>query len=176
MFFCDIARAVSRRSEKSTGSRSLLSAVGAAVKEVKEKSVRSWTPPLGQFWASQPSKHEVRQNYFDHLTPGCEAIRITTRSACIGHRVRQEAGYCSSCPVFENDSWGPGSYGSARSVVDRWMASKAGNRETILNPQLREITVGVAIGVPYTPCREIGNTDSACRGPGATYTADFGRR
>ena len=61
----------------------------------------------------------------------------------------------------ENLAWGSGELGTARGIHEAWMRSN-GHRANILNPDFRELGIGIRPGVPK---------DATV---GATYTANFG--
>lgn len=63
----------------------------------------------------------------------------------------------------EDLAWGSGALGTARSIVDAWMASPD-HRANILNHKFRDMGMGVALGTP----------DGAGADGGATYALDFG--
>lgn len=97
----------------------------------------------------------VRRRYFDHVTPGGQDVVDRLR----------EVGYVDSrhaWHVGENIAWGTGDLATAAQIVDAWMHSP-GHRANILDPDYREIGIGVELGNPQTG------------GGGATYTTDFGR-
>ena len=68
-----------------------------------------------------------------------------------------------SWTVGENIAWGMFGWATPSHIVNGWMHSP-GHRANILNGGFRDIGLGVATGTP------VG------RGPGATYTTDFGAR
>jgi uncharacterized protein YkwD len=66
--------------------------------------------------------------------------------------------------VGENIAWGSGQYSTPAFITNAWMNSPE-HRTNILDPQFREIGLGILQGTP----RSGPSTD------GATYTTDFGR-
>jgi uncharacterized protein YkwD len=107
--------------------------------------------------ASAHSVSMVVHGYFGHEGPG----------GSVDGRISR-AGYLSSAGRFvigEDIGGGDGRLGSPMAVVRDWMHSPP-HRENILDPQFRDVGVGVARGFPFS-------------GPGAgaaTYTVDFGAR
>jgi uncharacterized protein YkwD len=65
--------------------------------------------------------------------------------------------------VGENIAWGTGSLATPRAITAAWMNSP-GHRANVLEPDYREIGIGVALGTP------------GAGADGATYTSDFGAR
>lgn len=106
--------------------------------------------------AARHSSNMVDAHFFDHVSPSgrtmIDRVRIT------GY-LRRVNGWS----VAENIAWASGRLATAGEITDVWMRS-AGHRANILNPQFREIGIGVEIGVP-----------SGSRS-GATYTTNFGFR
>jgi uncharacterized protein YkwD len=99
------------------------------------------------------------RDYFSHDAPAPAPNGVTLQD-----RVNKE-GYCSlGCALIaENIGWASGAP-TPRQIVDLWMASE-GHRANILNPSLREIGIGSAIG---TPSKEFPT--------GGTFTQNFGTR
>ncbi len=96
----------------------------------------------------------LRYNYFSHTS--YDGTAWNTRIVSFG--------YVGAINMSENIAWGSsGSYGDPATIMNNWMNS-AGHRATILNGDLREIGIGVAIGTyqGYSGSR--------------IYTADFGTR
>jgi Cysteine-rich secretory protein family len=62
----------------------------------------------------------------------------------------------------ENLAWGTGALATPGSIMQAWMNSP-GHRENVLNPDYREVGVGVVAGNP-----------AAADGLGATYATEFG--
>ena len=113
--------------------------------------VRAGLPPL----ALSPQLTQAAQQYSDVLaTDGCFAHtcgpvpEMTQRDA--------QAGYTGWTAVGENIAAG---YPSPEAVVSGWMASP-GHRANILNPDYRELGVGLSSGGKY----------------GAYWTEEFGAR
>jgi uncharacterized protein YkwD len=101
------------------------------------------------------SRQMVRERFFDHTAP--DGTTFDERIAA--------AGYVGFRSLAENIAWGSGSEATPAEIVDGWMHS-SGHRRNILQPTLREIGIGIAVGAPT----DIGGQ------PAATYTTDFGRR
>ncbi|HEY2602302.1 MAG TPA: CAP domain-containing protein [Thermoleophilaceae bacterium] len=93
------------------------------------------------------SRDMVHNKYFEH---GDFADRI------------HNAGYHGSF-IGENIAWGSGPYATPKSIVSMWMHSP-GHRANILNPNYRDIGIGIANGAPQSGV-----------GGAATYTTDFGK-
>lgn len=109
--------------------------------------------------ATNYSRRMVRENFFDHVSPGGSTLLS---------RVRRGTGYLRGARSFalgENIAWGSGEFATPRETVKNWMDSP-GHRQNILNRRFRHIGVGVALGAPE---------DSEGM-PAATYTTDFGYR
>jgi uncharacterized protein YkwD len=64
--------------------------------------------------------------------------------------------------IGENLAWGTGGLATPGSIMQAWMNSP-GHRENILNPEFREIGIGIATGNP-----------AKADGAGATYATSFG--
>jgi uncharacterized protein YkwD len=99
------------------------------------------------------SQDMVARNYFSHTSADGRSFvdRVTG------------AGYTGWTNLAENIAWGSGTLGEPSTIFTNWMNS-AGHRANILNPNLREIGIGVASGTfqGYSGAR--------------VYTADFGTR
>jgi uncharacterized protein YkwD len=93
----------------------------------------------------------VLHDFFAHVSPGGSTLR---------RRVAR-AGYASGT-LGENIAAATGADASPKAIVAAWMASP-GHRRNILDPDYRDVGVGVASGMPTTSIR-----------PAATYVADFG--
>ena len=106
--------------------------------------------------AAQHSQDMVARQFFDHVAPG--GVTLTERVAAVDYLKAA----ISSWFLAENIGWGTGSLASPRSIVKQWMASP-GHRANILNPQVRDAGVGIALGTP-----------EGLPG-GATYTLNLGR-
>jgi uncharacterized protein YkwD len=101
------------------------------------------------------SRQMVRERFFDHTAP--DGTTFDERIAA--------AGYVGFRSLAENIAWGSGSEATPAEIVDGWMHS-SGHRRNILQPTLREIGIGIAVGAPT----DIGGQ------PAATYSTVFGRR
>lgn len=106
------------------------------------------------------SRDMVRKRYFEHNSPDGRTPfqrMLSTRYVPKG----------ASWTLGENIGWGSLSLAQPDALVRAWMKSP-GHRANILNPQFREIGIGIAVGVPLDDPSLEGQT-------GATYTTDFGR-
>ena len=101
----------------------------------------------------------VARRYFAHDTP--EGVGFLKRVTKVGY-VNDSLW---SWNAGENIAWGAGPLAPASAIMIAWMNSP-GHRANILDPDFKEIGVGVVMGVPTA-----GATAS-----GATYTTDFGAR
>ncbi len=97
----------------------------------------------------------VAGSYFSHT--GRDGSTIRTRLAAVGY-LPEDAGWA----IGENLAWGTGPLATPGSIMQAWMNSE-GHRENILNPEYREIGIGVVVGNPASP-----------NGSGATYANAFG--
>jgi uncharacterized protein YkwD len=97
------------------------------------------------------SRLMVRQNFFDHVSPGGSTPQSRVR----------HAGYRGN-GVGETIAWGTGASGDAAGTVTRWLHSPP-HRAILLSRDMRTIGIGVADGSPVK--RYSG---------GETVTADFG--
>jgi uncharacterized protein YkwD len=97
----------------------------------------------------------VAGSYFSHT--GRDGSSLSERIGRSGY-LPAGAGWA----LGENLAWGTGPLATPASIVQAWMASP-GHRHTILNPDYREIGIGIAAGNP-----------AARDGTGATYATDFG--
>jgi len=106
------------------------------------------------------SRDMVRKGYFDHNSrDGRTPFQrmLATRYVPKG----------ASWTLGENIGWGTLTLAQPAEVVKAWMKSP-GHRANILNPQFKEIGIGIAVGVPL-------DDPSLQDQGGATYTTDFGR-
>ena len=101
----------------------------------------------------------VRQNFFDHVSPGGSTLLSRVR-----HGTEYLAG-ARNYALGENIAWGSGRYATPSQTVAGWMDS-AGHRHNILNRRFRHVGIGIAIGAPA----------DAQGMQAATYTTDFGFR
>jgi uncharacterized protein YkwD len=108
--------------------------------------------PRLQAAAERHSRDMAERDFFDHVTPGGTGYP---------ERVRAAGFPTSGVNLAENLAWGTGAFGQPRSVVETWMSSPP-HRATILNPAMRQVGIGIALGVPEPDVSG-----------GATYTADF---
>ncbi|MGI8632345.1 MAG: CAP domain-containing protein [Solirubrobacterales bacterium] len=106
--------------------------------------------------AVRHSSDMKRRKFFSHDSPSGSSMssRIKRTGYVKGAR---------SWRLAENLGWGTGSYGSVQGLTKAWMNSP-GHRRNILDPQLREIGVGVVWGIPK----------HGVPGTGAIITTDFG--
>ncbi|MBA3746793.1 MAG: CAP domain-containing protein [Solirubrobacterales bacterium] len=116
------------------------------------------SPQLRQA-AQSFSRTMVRDNFFDHISPGGSTLLSRVRS---GTAYLHDVG---NFALGENIAWGTGDLATPRQTVKGWMNS-AGHRHNILNRRFRHVGIGIAIGAPVD--------DHGM--PGATYTTDFGYR
>ncbi len=98
----------------------------------------------------------VAGSYFSHT--GRDGSSLSERVGRSGY-IPATAGWA----LGENLAWGTGPLATPASIVQAWMASP-GHRHTILNPDYREIGIGIATGNPVLRDGNIG----------ATYATDFG--
>jgi uncharacterized protein YkwD len=96
----------------------------------------------------------VAGSYFSHT--GRNGSTVYDRVNAAGY-IPPGAGWA----LGENLAWGTGALSTPGSIMQAWMNSP-GHRENILNPDFREIGVGIALGNP-------AQTD----GQGATYATEF---
>ena len=109
--------------------------------------------------AQSYSREMVRHSFFDHVgrDGSTFAGRVKGRTTYLRNAARWSLG--------ENLYWGSGGRATPRESVDGWMHS-AGHRHNMLNPDFRDIGIGIAIGAP----EDVGGE------PAATYTTEFGTR
>jgi uncharacterized protein YkwD len=103
--------------------------------------------------AERQSTDMVQHSYFSHVTPGGADFGDRVRAAGYGRGHWWHAG--------EDLAWGTGTRATPAVVVHEWLESPH-HREIMLDPQYRELAVGVAPGAPQPGVA------------GATYAADFG--
>ena len=97
----------------------------------------------------------VGNSYFSHT--GRDGSTIRTRLEAVSY-LPQDGGWA----IGENLAWGTGALATPGSIMQAWMNSP-GHRSNILNPEYREIGIGVVVGNP-----------SVADGSGATYANAFG--
>ncbi len=103
--------------------------------------------------ARRHARDMVRRRFFSHVSPN---------GATVDDRVRR-AGYRGCRRTGETIAWGTGPDAAPAAVVQVWMASPD-HRRVILDPNFRDIGLGVAMGSPQGS------------GGGATVTVDFALR
>jgi uncharacterized protein YkwD len=104
------------------------------------------------------SQDMVSRQYFAHDTPqGVSFVDRVTSAGYINDNLW-------SWNAGENIAWGAGYLAPASAIMTAWMNSQH-HRENILDPDFKEIGIGVVMGVPV-----------AGSASGATYTTDFGAR
>lgn len=106
------------------------------------------------------SRDMVRRGYFEHDSPDGRTPfqrMLATRYVPKG----------ASWTLGENIGWGTLTLAQPAALVKAWMKSP-GHRANVLNPQFKQIGIGIAIGVPLDDPGLDGQA-------GATYTTDFGR-
>jgi uncharacterized protein YkwD len=104
--------------------------------------------------ATRQANDMVQRSYFSHVTPGGSDFGDRLRAAHYGRGHWWHAG--------EALAWGTQSRATPAVVVQEWLDSPH-HRGILLDPQYRELAVGVAPGAPRPGV-----------GAGATYAADFG--
>jgi uncharacterized protein YkwD len=97
----------------------------------------------------------VAGGYFSHT--GRDGSTIRTRLDAVGY-LPDDAGWA----IGENLAWGTGPLAMPGSIMQAWMNSE-GHRKNMLNPEYREIGIGVVVGNP-----------ARADGSGATYANAFG--
>ena len=105
--------------------------------------------------ATAYSQDMVAGSYFSHT--GRDGSGVLDRIQRSGYLPR-DAGWV----LGENLAWGTGSLATPGSIMQAWMNS-TGHRDNILNPDYREIGIGIVVGNP-----------AAADGLGATYATEFG--
>jgi uncharacterized protein YkwD len=106
--------------------------------------------------ASHHSYYMVRERIFSHT--GYDGTPMS-RQARSGY-LNPSGAY----KVSENVGWGDGRYSTPAAMMSAWQ--DPGHRVNILDPGVRDIGIGIAVGVPW----------SGDRLHGATYTTDFAWR
>jgi uncharacterized protein YkwD len=106
--------------------------------------------------AAQHSADMVAKNYFDHVSPSGSTPQ--SRMTAVGYVKPNH-----SWSIGENIATATGSLATPASMVTMWMNS-AGHRANILNPAFRDTGIAAVAAVPAL----LG------KGPGGTYTEDFG--
>lgn len=107
--------------------------------------------------ARSHSRDMVARQYFSHVSPGgADARRRILRAGYLRTRPYAKLG--------ETIAWGPEGGGAPAELVRSFMRSH-GHRRTLLDPEYRDIGVGLVRGVPVA-----GMAD------GVTLTLDFGGR
>jgi uncharacterized protein YkwD len=97
----------------------------------------------------------VAGSYFSHT--GRDGSTIRTRLDAVGY-LPVDGGWA----IGENLAWGTGALATPGSIMQAWMNSP-GHRANVLNPEYREIGIGIVTGNP-----------SVANGAGATYANAFG--
>jgi uncharacterized protein YkwD len=145
-------------SAASRGAATLARAVVCEINRVRARHGlrRLRVSPAIALAAQRHSESMARHNYFSHVTPG---------GATIADRLRRSGYLDTNGPwrVGEAIGWGTFGLGTPAAIVDAWMASPP-HRHLLLEAGYRHVGVGAAAGIPVT----------GVRGPGGTYTADFG--
>ena len=109
-----------------------------------------------QSTASAWSKRIVAKQFFAHIDPFTHGTVATRGKA---------SGYTSGRPIWalgENLAWATGYRGSPKEILSLWLNSP-GHRANLLDPQWRDIGIGITNGTP------VGSM-------GSTYAAEFGMR
>jgi uncharacterized protein YkwD len=101
----------------------------------------------------------VRNDFFDHVSPGGSTLMTRVRSTAYLSSARGWA-------LGENIAWGAGYRATPKAIVSAWMHS-SGHRHNILTGRFNEIGIGVVAGAPV----DLPDGMNA-----ATYTTDFGTR
>lgn len=99
----------------------------------------------------------IARGYFAHVTPGGSTLLARVRAT----------GYLADrreWSLGETIAWAQVPLDTAGTLVRAWLASPA-HRDVLLDPEFREVGVGVALGLPV-----------ASQLPGATAVLDFGMR
>ena len=107
--------------------------------------------------AEQHGADMVAHQFFAHVSPFTGALsNRVRRSGYMAHRPDWELG--------EDIAWGQGDLSTAAAIVDAWMNSPP-HRAVILEPEFRDVGVGVIAGVPFASALA-----------GATFVMDVGAR
>lgn len=102
------------------------------------------------------SKLMVDRQFFAHVTP--DGVDLRARLLGVGYIVPS-----TSWMVGENLAWGTGSLATPARIVESWVESP-GHRENILEPEFREVGLGIVTGTP----------NSRMTSGAATYATAFG--
>jgi uncharacterized protein YkwD len=94
--------------------------------------------------AQRHTKHMKRNRCFAHECPGEPSVLSRLKRVNYIHNRLRRWSY------GENIAYGGSHMGSPKKIVRAWMHS-AGHRHNILNPDFREIGVGVLFGIPPKP-------------------------
>lgn len=108
--------------------------------------------------AQKHTRHMQRHRCFEHECPGEPSVLSRLKRVNYIHNGLRRWSY------GENIAYGESHTGSPKAIVRAWMDSP-GHRHNILNPDFREIGIGILRGIPPEP----GSN-------GATFTTDFGMR
>jgi uncharacterized protein YkwD len=112
-----------------------------------------------------PRLREAAEKHSDQMVAGGFFSHVTPAGADIGDRVaRTGYGGDDAYSLAENLGAGTGELSTPAEVHRAWMES-SGPRANLLRRDLREIGIGVALGMPGAGGEQ-----------GATYTVDFGVR
>jgi uncharacterized protein YkwD len=115
-------------------------------------------PRLGRA-ATGYARLMARRDFFSHTSPSGSTPLSRIRATRYLGGVRRWT-------IGENLAWGTGPRATPGGAVSAWMHSP-GHRRNILDPNFREIGIGIARGAPV-------RVTAAARG--ATYATDFGAR
>jgi uncharacterized protein YkwD len=109
------------------------------------------------WWAGQQMANDmVAHHFFSHDSP--DGPGLQARVAATGYLPPN-----GNWDLGENLAWGQGPLTTPAAIVFAWMTSP-GHRANILEPDFRDIGIGITIGSP-------GPND----GDGVVYVAEFGR-
>jgi uncharacterized protein YkwD len=114
--------------------------------------------------AANPRLTQAATAYAADLVAGSYFSHTGRDGSDVLDRIRG-AGYLPRGAAFvlgENLAWGSGALATPGAIMNAWMNSP-GHRDNILNPEFREIGVGIVAGNP-----------KALDGRGATYATEFG--